>query len=366
MINTLLAILIAALAGSNAMAFGHDPEGTPPTVEARMVALYDAAARDVNEHMARAARELAADPQRRAPAFRQMRAARLAHDIEARLARLGQAPRSILRDAGVVAVAAAVRRGDEEIRKLGLEVTPGRVGTDGLPVALGVSFGAGADDAVRRIAEDTAFRAADEAAGAMAVSIDQHGRRAVQVFRSLSESDLMQTGGERAVNLAIARGVISGDPRLTDRAVRDLFRDPNSPEAESLRKLGNRQVTVGKATMSVRQYAATVTRTRMREATVHGRHARLSERGIRLVQITGRVSDNFCTDYLGLVCSLDGSSGSVGGVDYIALAGLPGGGPPFHPNCSKGTAAFIPELVSDARLRFARAGFATYSNSLSA
>lgn len=37
------------------------------------------------------------------------------------------------------------------------------------------------------------------------------------------------------------------------------------------------------------------------------------------------------------------------GVAYPALAGLPGGGPPFHPNCSKGTAAYVPELVSASR-----------------
>jgi len=30
----------------------------------------------------------------------------------------------------------------------------------------------------------------------------------------------------------------------------------------------------------------------------------------------------------------------------LSLADLPGGGPPFHPNCSKGTALFVPGASS--------------------
>jgi hypothetical protein len=169
-------------------------------------------------------------------------------------------------------------------------------------------------------------------------------------------------GGETAVNTAIARGILSGDPRITDRAIREIFADPNSPEAESYRKLGNRQITVGKATMSVGQYAATVTRTRMREATVTARHERLAWLGVNLVQITGRNSANFCTAFLGLVCSLDGFSGEVNGVTVIPLASLPGGGPPFHPNCSKGTAAFVASVVSPARLSAGAEAFRVYED----
>jgi hypothetical protein len=354
-----LALLI--LTWSTTMAFAHDPEGVPATVEAQMARLYAAAADDINALMARAVRELGENPDRRASQWRQMRAAMLARQVEDRLARLGEAPRQLLRSAGVVAVEAAVRRGEAEVRDLGL----------GDRTVLGsgsVGFTNVDDDAVRRIAEDSAFRAADAADGAVKAAIDQHGRRAIQVFRSLSDSAITaERLGERQVNQAVARGLISGDPKVTDRAIRELFRGATGlSEADSYRKLGNQIVQVGNATLSVRSYAATVTRTRMREATVAGRHQRLGTLGVNLVQITGRVSDNFCTDYLGLVCSLDGSSGEVDGITYVPIGSLPGGGPPFHPNCSKGTVAFIAELVSEARLRFARAGFETYSQSLAA
>lgn len=92
----------------------------------------------------------------------------------------------------------------------------------------------------------------------------------------------------------------------------------------------------------------------MREATVTGRHAGLRELdrtvgaqlGVRtdLVQITGAVSLNFCTRYLGLVVSIDGARDG-----YPSIDELPGGGPPFHPLCSKGTTVYIEQLVSKGR-----------------
>src|SRR5207248_2252057 len=38
---------------------------------------------------------------------------------------------------------------------------------------------------------------------------------------------------------------------------------------------------------------------------------------------------------------------------YPAYASLPGGGPPFHPNCSKSTAPFIEALASKEQLDLA-------------
>jgi hypothetical protein len=62
--------------------------------------------------------------------------------------------------------------------------------------------------------------------------------------------------------------------------------------------------------------------------------------GLDLVRIVGRISDNFCTAWLGQVFSLSGRHPT-----YPALAALPGGGPPFHPNCSKSSAPFIEDLA---------------------
>ena len=72
---------------------------------------------------------------------------------------------------------------------------------------------------------------------------------------------------------------------------------------------------------------------------------RLAQVGIHLVAIVGLISKNFCTAYLGQVFSLDGNSS-----DYPPLSSLPSGGPPFHPNCSKSTRAFVVELASEKQL----------------
>lgn len=324
------------------------PEGVPMTVEQRVAALMIAAAEDINRLAGNATADLFRNPESRSAAWRQSRAAELELALRVRAARVGVDLSRVLGPAATEATKQAALRADRELSDMGLgertilgsEGGPGRVGF--------VNINA---EAVDVIARDTAARETARALAEMGRAAEAHAANAGQVFRTLSRSVLQEQGrgGETAVNTAIARGILSGDPRITDRAIREIFADPNSPEAESYRQLGNRQITVGKATMSVAQYAATVTRTRMREATVAARHERLGSLGVNLVQITGRQSDNFCTAFVGLVCSLDGFSGEVGGVTVIPLDSLPGGGPPFHPNCSKGTAAYIPDLVSAER-----------------
>lgn len=350
--HALVAILIGAV-----MAFSHTPEGVPLTVEQRVVALMSAAAEDINRAAGNAAADLARNPESRSAAWRQSRAAELELALRVRTARMGIDLTSILGPAASAATKAAALRADRELSALGLGertiLGSGRVG-----------FASINAEAVDVIARDTAARETAAAAAAMAGAVQTYAAEAGQVFRTLSRSILQEQGrgGETAVNTAIARGILSGDPRITDRAIRAIFADPNSPEAESYRKLGNRQIVVGKATMSVAQYAATVTRTRMREATVAARHDRLKSLGVNLVQITGRNSANFCTAFLGLVCSTDGFSGEVGGVAVVPLASLPGGGPPFHPNCSKGTAAFVASVVSTARLSAGAEAFRVYED----
>jgi hypothetical protein len=91
-------------------------------------------------------------------------------------------------------------------------------------------------------------------------------------------------------------------------------------------------------------YAELVARTRTREAQVQARHERLGELGIDLVSIVGRISNSFCTAFLGQVFSLSGTSAK-----YPAYASLPGGGPPFHPNCSKSTRPYVEALATQAQ-----------------
>jgi hypothetical protein len=315
-------------------------EGVSQRVEAQMVALYDAGMQDINAAVGRAMAELADDPSRRSSQYRLTRAAQLARSIDERLAELDRGSAAVFEPATANAVGAALRTAEAQMREIGVD-----------PAARGpqASFAEVTPEEIEAIARDTVARTTSEAGGSLRAAARQHGANALGVFRTLAESPANVGGSaEPAVNRAIARGLISGDPRVAERAIRELFRDPNAPQAESYRRLGNKVIEVGRAQMSVRQYAMTVVRTRTREATVAARHERLGLSGISLVQITGADSVNFCTAFLGLVCSLSGAQ-SIAGVDYPALADLPGGGPPFHPNCSKGTAAYVPELVSASR-----------------
>lgn len=352
MIRSRFSILLLLAITARGFAMTASNEGVPLTVEQRVAELYRLAAQDVNELAARAMRELAASPESRSATFREIRAAQLGYQIRQRLDRMGVETEGLLVGPTESAVRAAIKRGDEELAEAELGPQPFAPG-------ININFAQVDDEAVRAIARDTAAIKAGEVARDMRGAIAQHGDNAERVFRAMSDSVLTRSGGEAKVNDAIARGIVSGDPRITERAIRDLFRDPNSAVAVSYRKLGNQQIQVGKATMNVRQYASTLTRTRMREATVAARHDRLSSRGVRLVQITGRQSVNFCTAFVGLVCSIDGST-EVEGMQVIPLSDLPGGGPPFHPNCSKGTAAYIPSLVSAGRRESAARQFTVY------
>jgi hypothetical protein len=337
-------------------------EGVSQRVEAEMVSLYDAGMDDINRMVGRALAELAEDPQRAASQYRLTRGVQLGRSIEDLLERVNARGRMALSTATKSEVDGALREAARQMAEIGLDPAK-RIGPSG-EIGPDVSFARVDEGAIRVVAEDTVARTTTRASAELRSASAQHGRQAVRVFHSLSDSIANTRGsGEAAFNRAIARGLISGDPRIADRAVRELFRDDRipggAPEAESVRRLGNKVVTVGRAEMTVRQYAMTVVRTRTREATVTARHERLGLSGISLVQITGRNSPNFCTAFIGLVCSLSGEQ-TIDGVTYPALASLPGGGPPFHPNCSKGTAAYVAELVSAGRARLHEAAFRTF------
>ncbi|MCL4221035.1 MAG: hypothetical protein KJZ65_06670 [Phycisphaerales bacterium] len=319
------------------------PLGVPDSVTAQMVAMYEAAAEDINKMAGRAFAQLAETPDLASARFRLARAAELERQIVERLRRLNVAIPGVISEATRQSIESAIAFGERELADLGLDPKNAQPG-----VAGSIGFALVDEDAVRVIAEDTAARAVESMQTSLVRGAADHGRRAGSVFRSLSESAANVGGSaEREVNRAIARGLITGDPIIADRAVRDLFRDPNA--VEGVRKLGNKIIEVGNASMTVRAYASTVVRTRTREATETARHGRLGLSGISLVQITGRVSKNFCTAFIGLVCSLSGEQ-TVDGVTYPALSSLPNGGAPFHPNCSKSTAAYVPELVSAGRV----------------
>jgi hypothetical protein len=162
---------------------------------------------------------------------------------------------------------------------------------------------------------------------------DSMGDRTKHVLRRQAELGL----GNAAINKILAGGVIEGHPTNTIRTLR-----------EELRKIHGDTVEINGKSFEVGYYAEMVARTKTRQATVQARHGRLEALGIDLVAIVGRLSDNFCSAFLGQVFSLSGDHPK-----YPALSSLPSGGPPFHPNCSKSTRPFVEELASDQQLEAA-------------
>jgi hypothetical protein len=312
-------------------------QGAALPAQAQVAEIYDAAARDINALMGRALLRLADDPASRAGAFERQRAAQLLQQLQRRVAQANIQGLQVIDPAMRSSVQLGLAQASSQMRAIGFaSPTPDSV--------LSASFTNIDAQVTQTIARDTAAR--------LAAATNTHAINAQALFRTLSTDTVLGGAGERETNLAIARGLLTGDPRVAERALRQRFADGRGSDiAESYRKLGNRQITVGGWTGSVRTYTETVMRTRTREATVQSRHEQLAVAGIDLVQIIGRRSENFCTDYLGLVCAL--TPGGASGAGYPSLASLPNGGPPFHPNCSKGTIAFVLDLASPERQRIA-------------
>lgn len=317
------------------------PQGVSAVQAGVMAGIYREAADRIGEATGRAVLDVG---QRRSAAFAAQRGDALTRQIE-----------SILRRAGDDAAAAALaqsrqswalgaRQAGEQIRAEGIEPR-----SAGLAADSPAGFTVINEEAVERLAGDTV--------ALLSGAAQRHGEQAQRIFRALSVD--APPGAELTANRAVARALIDGDPRGAQMAAREIFRDPGDPRTDSVRRFGARQVQVGGWTGSVRDYAAMVTITRTREATIGARHDTLIREGLELVQITGAVTVYFCTRFIGLVVSLAGGS-----PDYPALGDLPGGGPPFHPLCSKGTALFVPGVSSRARGGAHRKAIVAYRTAL--
>jgi hypothetical protein len=181
--------------------------------------------------------------------------------------------------------------------------------------------------AVQVLAID-AFRDLNKAAQGM-------GDRAKFALHTTAQQEL----GEAEINKILAGGLIEGKPVETIKKLRDALKQVHGETVKVINKNGDEM------NFDAGYYAELVARTKTRQASVVARHERLSELGMDLVAIVGLISKNFCTAFLGQVFSLSGNSDK-----YPAYSSLPGGGPPFHPLCSKSTRPFVEELASDKQL----------------
>jgi hypothetical protein len=164
---------------------------------------------------------------------------------------------------------------------------------------------------------------------------DGMGETAKKALRTTAQLKLP----EADINRILAGGVIAGKPVETIRQLRESLRAVHGDTVTIKDKNGDDMH------FSAGAYASLVVRTQTRAATTHARHNRLQEMDLDLVAIIGRISKSFCTAFLGQVFSLSGKSAK-----YPSYKQLPGGGPPFHPNCSKSTRPFIEELASATQL----------------
>jgi hypothetical protein len=213
----------------------------------------------------------------------------------------------------------------------------------------------------RQLADRQAEEAGVRVESALSGSFDQVDVRTAAVFASQIAADLAGPDGaaermadrtkrvlrqtaqvgldESQINRILAGGVIEGKPVETIRRLRDELKAVHGGTVTITDKNGDpREFEVGR-------YAEMVARTQTRQATVTARHERLGELGLNLVVIVGRVSPYFCTAFLGQAFSLSGRHPK-----YPPYGSLPGGGPPFHPNCSKSTRPFVEELAEPQQL----------------
>jgi cell division septum initiation protein DivIVA len=255
----------------------------------------------------------------RARAFSQARASAL-------LAEIRRIQRQLKIDAAAVtgpALADAYRTGRAEASE---QLAEAGVAAPGEPFK--GSFNSVDRESLEVVARDTA--------GDLNRAADGMADFAAQTLRATQQQQLSETD----INRIIATGIISGDPSATQREVRDALIKAHK---------GN-LVTAGGRTFEAAYYAKMVVVTKTRQAVTLGALNRFRAANILLVAITGKLSKNFCTAFLEKVFYIgDGQHPK-----YPHYSTLPGGGPPFHPNCSKGVRAFIEPLAGAKQIEAAR------------
>lgn len=224
------------------------------------------------------------------------------------------------------------------------------------------SISAGADflRINERAVDAFAVQIARDLAGATADARDKT-RRIISATsqRVLSDPQLSELIGRGLIsggNLnAISRGLRA---RLTDAGRQAL--DEGSLDAGLLEQMADLEagyITAGQRRMKLTEYCGLVASYQLREAAVHAGKQRLTEAGqalgdpdlFDLVTIVGPISGDWCDFYVGKIFSVSGRSDQ-----WPALDDTPGGGPPYHPNCTHTIAPFVPDLADGREIERGR------------
>ncbi|WP_339233831.1 phage minor capsid protein [Oceanobacillus sp. FSL W7-1281] len=136
-----------------------------------------------------------------------------------------------------------------------------------------------------------------------------------------------------------AKGILTGDTR---KVIQQRV-------AQSFKKEGLTSfITKDGKKLPLDFYSMTVTRTKMRDASVKGHVERYKENGQDLVQIIEN-SDScpICANHKDLVVSLTGETEGYPTIDEVQL-------PPYHPNCRGGIRPYVVRFKTDAEIERAK------------
>lgn len=137
----------------------------------------------------------------------------------------------------------------------------------------------------------------------------------------------------------MAKGLLTGDTRKTIQK-----RVAQSFEKEGLTSF----ITKDGKKLPLDFYSMTVTRTKMRDASVQGHVQRYIENRQDLVEIIENAdSCAICANHRGLVVSLTGRTKGYPTIDEIDL-------PPYHPNCHGGIRVYVARFKTDAEIEQAK------------
>ncbi len=163
---------------------------------------------------------------------------------------------------------------------------------------------------------------------------------ATQAKRAISKTSALGVSPQEINQILAGKGVIEGKPR---EAVRDL--------KIALEKVNGKTVAIPCKDGITREYktsyyAEVVGRSKMAEAVRQSQQDRYQSQGVDLVRIVGGISTNPCTQLVGHVYSLSGTSQKYPAFSTVSEGQLPW--KLFHPQCSKSTSPYIEGLSKPA------------------